>query len=203
MQQRDRVSPNELLLFLILLFGPLAHGLVETGPITAVHLAVTILLASFFLTKLYRGKLELYRTPVDLPVFLFCVISCVSLFTSVYPHAGRSSLYRILTCLGLFYFVVNTQRSKKKISLLCCVLLLSGSIQAVMGLTVTDGEVLGMKVFSGGMYNISLFFRNHSHFAGYLEMLVWLAVGMATVSRGAKRLLLFTLAIDLFLNNAG
>lgn len=163
----------------------------EIWSITAVYIAVIALLFSSLLSALYNGGLRLYRTPVDLPLLLFCILSVCSFFTSVYPYAGREVMYKMITCLALFYFIVNTQRSTKEIYRLCRILVVFNGIYAMLGLVWTVGGLPGLKIFSKGNYDISLFFFNHNHFAGYLELTVWLAVGMATVSRGAGRVLLF------------
>ncbi|MCI5133960.1 MAG: hypothetical protein D3920_02585 [Candidatus Electrothrix sp. AW2] len=47
---RLRITPSNLLLYLILLFGPIAHGLVETWAITVSHISVIVRL-SFLNTK--------------------------------------------------------------------------------------------------------------------------------------------------------
>ena len=191
----SRISLPELLLYLILFFGPVAHGLVETWSITAVHIAVIILLTSVTLTGIYRGSLRLHRTPVDLPIVLFCLVVLFSFFTSVYPYAGREIICKLITCLALFYFIVNTCRGTGKVYRLCLMIVLFSGIYAVLGLIWTNGRLLGFEIFSKGQYDLSLFFVNHNHFAGYLETTVWLAVGLATVSRGAWRLILFVLGI--------
>ncbi|MCI5116181.1 MAG: hypothetical protein D3912_15475, partial [Candidatus Electrothrix sp. AX1] len=193
---RLRITPSDLLLYLILLFGPIAGGLVETWSITAVHVTTILLVSLALLSALYReDELRLYRTPLDLPAVLFLTVAVISACTSVYPHASRILLYRIINCLALFSFIVHTHRETRKLLLLCRVIVLSGGVQAVTGLILTNGSLFGFEVQSHGHYGISLFFANHSHFAGYLELTIWLAVGLATVTRGAERLVLLTLAL--------
>ncbi|MCI5183838.1 MAG: hypothetical protein D3921_15190, partial [Candidatus Electrothrix sp. AW1] len=168
----------------------------ETWSITAVHVTTILLVSLALLSALYReDELRLYRTPLDLPAVLFLTVAVISACTSVYPHASRILLYRIINCLALFSFIVHTHRETRKLLLLCRVIVLSGGVQAVTGLILTNGSLFGFEVQSHGHYGISLFFANHSHFAGYLELTIWLAVGLATVTRGAERLVLLTLAL--------
>jgi hypothetical protein len=52
---RNKVSLDDALLFFLLLFGPLAHGLVETWSITIAHLVI-ISLVSFVGYQLKPGQ---------------------------------------------------------------------------------------------------------------------------------------------------
>ncbi len=188
-------SPTDLLLFLILLFGPIAHGLVEIWTITVVHLAVIALISFTLLISLYQGNFRLYRTSVDLPVLLFCIIALLSLCVSVYPHASRTALYRLFTYLALFYFIVNTQGSWEKLLRLCQVIVIFSGMYAFAGLFWTQGSLLFFEVQSEKGHFISLFFANHCHFAGYLELTLWLAFGLAIYSRKSSKIFFFCIGI--------
>ncbi|WYD79725.1 MAG: O-antigen ligase family protein [Candidatus Electrothrix gigas] len=180
------ITLSDILLYLILLFGPIAGGLVETELLAAAHVTITLLIALSLLTVLYQGRLRLRYTLVDLSLALFFFIAFVSACTAVYPHAARHELFRWVACAALFFFVVNTQQDTKKLLLLCWILVVSSSLHAVLGLMLTASD---------SRSGISLFFANHSHFSGYLEMLVWPAVGLAMISKGEKRILLFGMAV--------
>ncbi|MGB5686014.1 MAG: O-antigen ligase family protein [Candidatus Electrothrix sp.] len=192
---KTKISPDEILLFLLLLFGPLAHGLVETWSITTAHLTVISLISIAVLTRIYKGELKFYRTPTDIPIFFFVLSVLISYGISVYPYASRIIIYKGLTAIALFFYVVNTQRSREKINRLLWVIVILGAMYAVMGLTLIDGDILGFKIFSQKRYNISLFYVNYNHFAGYLEMVFCLSVGLAAASNGGKRILLFGMTV--------
>ncbi|CAK8717398.1 hypothetical protein GKODMF_08990 [Candidatus Electrothrix gigas] len=192
---KNRVSPDEILLFFLLLFGPLAHGTVETWSITTAHLIVICLISIAVLTQVYRGQLKCYRTPVDLPIVLFLLAILISYFTSVAPYTSRTVIYKLLAAVALFFYIIHTHRSRKKINLLLWVIVVLGTIYAVMGLTIIQGDILGFKIFSGRHYNISLFYVNYNHFAGYLELVFCLSVGLTAANRGGKRILLFGMTI--------
>ena len=195
LMSKSKISPDEILLFLLLLFGPLAHGLVETWSITTAHLTVISLVSIAVLTRIYQGELRFYRTPIDLPIFFFIISLLISYCISVYPYASRIIIYKGLTAIALFFYIINTQRSHQKIDRLLWVIVILGALYAVMGLTLIDGDILGFKIFSQKRYNISLFYVNHNHFAGYLELVFCLALGLATANRGGKRIVLFGMII--------
>ncbi|CAK8722693.1 hypothetical protein KKHLCK_11960 [Candidatus Electrothrix laxa] len=192
---KTKISADEILLFLLLLFGPLAHGLVETWSITTAHLTVISLISIAVLTRIYKGELRFYRTPTDIPIFFFVLSVLISYSISVYPYVSRIIIYKGLTAIALFFYIINTQRSHQKVDRLLWVLVILGAIYAVMGLTLINGDILGFKIFSQKRYNISLFYVNHNHFAGYLELVFCLALGLATANRGGKRILLFGITI--------
>lgn len=189
--QKSKVSLDEILLFAILIFGPIAHGLVETWSITIVHVAAISLFSIAVLTKIYRGEFRIYRTPIDIPILFFLIAVFISFSTSVYPYASRIVVYEGITGLIFYFFVVNILRSSEKISRLLWMIVVFGTLYAVMGLILVDGSILGFRIFSKQHYNISLFFVNHNHFAGYLEMVFFLSIGLAMANKGGKRVVLF------------
>ncbi|XCN74783.1 MAG: O-antigen ligase family protein [Candidatus Electrothrix aestuarii] len=190
-----KVSLDEILLFFLLLFGPLAHGLVETWSITIAYIVIIFLVSFVVLTRIYKGNIVYYRTPADILIALFLICIFVSYCLSVYPYASRIVIYKLLAALALFFYIINTQRSREKINLLLWVIVIFGSIYAIMGLTLIDGDFLGFKIYSQSRYNISLFYVNRNHFAGYLEMVFCLAIGLAGALTGGKRILLFGMTV--------
>ncbi|MCW5211475.1 O-antigen ligase family protein [Desulfobulbus sp. TB] len=193
--RKNRISPDEILLFFLLLFGPLAHGTVETWSITTAHLILICLISIAVLTQVYKGQLKCYRTPVDLPIVLFLLAILLSYFTSVTPYTSRTVIYKLLAAVALFFYIIHTQRSREKINLLLWMIVILGTVYAVMGLTIIKGDILGFKIFSGRHYNISLFYVNYNHFAGYLELVFCLSVGLTAANKGGKRILLFGMTI--------
>ncbi|MCI5228050.1 MAG: hypothetical protein D3918_15710, partial [Candidatus Electrothrix sp. AX2] len=91
-----------------MLFGPLAHGTVETWSITTAHLIVICLISIAVLTQVYRGQLKCYRTPVDLPIVLFLLAILISYFTSVAPYTSRTVIYKLLAAVALFFYIIHT-----------------------------------------------------------------------------------------------
>ncbi|WP_339136140.1 MAG: O-antigen ligase family protein [Candidatus Electrothrix sp. GW3-4] len=192
---RNKVSLDEILLFFLLLLGPLAHGLVETWSITVAQLTIISLIALAVLPRVYKGELSCSRTPADIPIFLFLLSLLISYGLSVSPYASRIAISKGLSALALFFYIINTQRSQEKINRLLWLIVIFGTIYAIMGLTLINGEFLGFKIYSQRRYNISLFYVNHNHFAGYLEQVFLLAVGLAVANRGGKRILLFGMTV--------
>jgi O-antigen ligase/Flp pilus assembly protein TadD len=192
---KNKIAPDEILLFLLLLFGPLAYGLVETWSLTTAQLVIVSLVTIAALIRICKGELRFYRTPADIPIFFFIISLLISYSISVYPYASRIVICKGLIAILLFYYIVNTQRSREKINRLLWVIVILGALYAVMGLTLIKGDILGFKIFSRARYHISLFYVNYNHFAGYLELVFCLALGLATANRGGKRVFLFGMTV--------
>ena len=193
--QKNKISPDQFLVFSLLLFGPLAHGLVETWSATIAYLLIIALIAIAVLTRVYRGELICYRTPVDIPIFLFVLAIFISYSTSVAPYESRIVIYKLFSAIALFFYIIHIHRSREKINLLLWVIVILGTIYAVMGLTLIQGDFLGFRIFSQTHYNISLFYVNYNLFAGYLELVFFLSVGLATAHRGGKQIFLFGMTV--------
>ncbi|MCD4818503.1 MAG: O-antigen ligase family protein [Candidatus Cloacimonetes bacterium] len=185
----------EILLISILLFTSLAYGAVETWSITIVHVTVLLILTLKAIQAINKGQIKIYRTPLDIPILLFLILCFFSMFFSVYHYASRIMFYKVITYIVFFYFVINLFRTKKKLNILILVIVIFGSLYATFALIMISGNFLGFKIFSKGNYVISLTYVNRNHFAGFLEMIIWLCIGLALVSKGAKRVLFLCLAV--------
>ncbi|MCI5151014.1 MAG: hypothetical protein D3916_16795, partial [Candidatus Electrothrix sp. MAN1_4] len=105
---KNKISPDQFLVFSLLLFGPLAHGLVETWSVTIAQFLVISLIFIAVLIRVYQGKLTCYRTPVDIPILFFLLAILISYSTSVAPYASRIVIYKLLTAIALFFYIIHT-----------------------------------------------------------------------------------------------
>jgi O-antigen ligase/tetratricopeptide (TPR) repeat protein len=167
---------------------PLAHGTVEVWSVTVFH-AVSVLIAALWMISMVKdGNIRFYRTPLDLPILIFIVLACLSVFISVYPYASRIQLYKVINYAFIFYFVLNTSWNKQELLNLTWFAALFGGIYAIAGVTLVGGELAGFRFFSSYKM-ISLTFVNHNHFAGLMEMVTMLCVALALAYKGSRRAL--------------
>jgi O-antigen ligase/tetratricopeptide (TPR) repeat protein len=178
----------------LLIFAPLAHGAVEVWSITVLQAASIIVLIWWLFLMVYRGRVRIIRTPIDMVVLAFLSIAILSMFTSVYPYASRIQLYRIITYTGIFYIVINTLYNRRPRLLMWGLVLFGGGF-AIVGLVLLGGRLVGLKTTLSGNHYLSLTFVNHNHFAGYMEMITMLTIGFAMAHRGMKRVVLMGLGI--------
>ncbi len=185
---------RHLLIVFLLVFPPLAQGAVRPGAESLVQLAAIAMAALWLASMVRAGRLEVRRTPLDLPIALFLGLAAVSATVSVYPWASRIQLYRLVTYALVFVVLVNTLDSRRAARRLTWIIVLFGAAYAAAALTLADLELLGLEISSRGSHGLSLTFVNRNHFAGYLEMVACLGVGLGLAYRGASRVLLLGLS---------
>ncbi len=105
---------------------------------------------------------------------------------SVYPHATWTELIKLLSYIGVFLVVVNNFTSRKKVRFLVWALVLSGFAIPVFAIAQKfSGTHLAfwfipIESMPFGPY------MNKNHFAGYIGMIIPLAIGLALSGRRAS-----------------
>jgi O-antigen ligase len=104
---------------------------------------------------------------------------------SVYPHATRTELLKILSYLGIFLLIINYVDSKRKLMRISTIIVFSGIIVALLGILQKVAAAPKIYWFWEPIYkkDASFFgpFVNPNHFAGYIEMIVPLSIGLFLV----------------------
>jgi len=107
---------------------------------------------------------------------------------SVYPHATRTELLKILSYLGIFLLIVNYVDSKRKLMRIGTIIVFSGIIVALLGIVQKVASAHKIYWFWEPLYrkDASFFgsFVNPNHFAGYIEMVVPVSIGLFIVKWG-------------------
>lgn len=187
---------QEALLYFLLIFTPLAYGTVEIWSVTILH-AVSIAIITLWAVSMIRsGQIKIYRTPVDMFALILLSLACISVFFSVYPYASRIQIYKLINYALIFYFVVNTFRERQKLFRLSWVIAVFGGLYAFANLLLLIDKSKGSRIFSPDIYSRFITFVNHNHFAGYLEMITLLCIGLAIAYNGIRRLLLIFLSVS-------
>lgn len=173
----------------VVIFSTWVYGAVELWAQMVLQLTIILLTATCLFISIRNERLEIIKTPVDLPILIFITIIGVSYGVSVYPYVSRIQVFKVIIYTFLFFIVIHTINTRERLVCLVTGIVLFGVIYAVAGMIVGKNNLFGMKLFSSGRYNISFTFPNHSHFAGFLELMVWLSLALGFVHRGAKRTL--------------
>ena len=101
---------------------------------------------------------------------------------SICPHATRSELLKILSYLGTFLLIINYVDSKRKFLRISAVIVVSGIIVAILGIAQKVTEAPKIYWFWKPLFreDASFFgpFVNPNHFAGYIEMVIPLSIGL-------------------------
>ncbi|MFC1715385.1 tetratricopeptide repeat protein [Candidatus Poribacteria bacterium] len=180
----DRLVEAGILLLIVI--TPIYYGSVSLSMTTAIEVIILLTLLVWGIGMAIRGKFVLRKNPLDAAVLLFCAYCVVStLFFSRYMHASYTGLALILCIAALYFIVVNNIRSKDQLMRLLVVILLVGCIQAFSHLMQNAAGMFSDS--TGVMLNVG------NHFAGYMVIIIPLAVAMSFVVRdiGKRVLLLF------------
>jgi O-antigen ligase len=101
---------------------------------------------------------------------------------SVYPHATQTELLKIISYLGVFLLIINYVDSKRKLMRISAVIIFSGIVVVFLGIAQKVTEAPKIYWFWKPLFknDASFFgpFVNPNHFAGYVEMIIPLSMGL-------------------------
>ena len=170
----------------LIVFAPIYYGSVDLRMIAIIELTILFMLLVWGAEMGVRGDFVFRRTPLDIVILLFCAYSVVStLFFSRYVYVSHTEL-RLVLCISALYFVVtNHIRSKEQLIRIFVIILLVGFIHAFSHLMQNAAGLL--RASTGTMFNVG------NHFAGYMVIIIPLAVFMSLAVRdiGKRVLLMF------------
>jgi len=139
-----------------------------------------------------RRELRFVRTPLDLPLALFLVIAFASsIFVSVNRYQSFLELYKILACAALFWLMANQPASPWRRRAYLAILVLAGVVVSWLG---AREYVLERIIGRNPSWRIFATFFNPNEVAGYLELVVALAIAAFLWSRWAATRILTTFA---------
>lgn len=181
----------------ILVFSPIARGAVRMWSITPV-LLVAYAMIFLWLIKMVNAKRvnnglgtvpfnkesdavgQSLSVPLNVPILLFAMLAAVSFAFSIYKHDSFYALLKLFTYIGLYYLVVNEFDHKMRKRLIQLVIWIGAGLSAY-GLLQYFG-VFGHSWWVPKRF-LAATYVNHNHFAGYLELVI--PVALAIIS-GAK-----------------
>jgi len=104
---------------------------------------------------------------------------------SVSPHATQTELLKIISYLGVFLIIVNYVDSKRKFMRTSTIIVFGGILVALLGIAQKIGGAQKIYWFWEPIFkkDASFFgsFVNPNHFAGYMEMVIPLSIGLFIV----------------------
>jgi O-antigen ligase/Tfp pilus assembly protein PilF len=170
----------------LIVYTPIYYGSVTLGATTVLELTVLFMVLVWVIGMVVQGNLMFRRTPLDIPIILFCAYSVIStLLFSKYTYASYTGLSLVLCISALYFIVVNHIRSETQLMRLLVVILLVGFIHAFSHLVQNASGLF--RASTGVMLNVG------NHFAGYMVIIIPLAVAMSFVVKdiGKRVLLIF------------
>jgi O-antigen ligase len=178
-----------------LLVGPLAFGGVRPREFAILQTLVALGLGLWALRTWLNPGYRLQWPPVCWFVAAFMVYAVVRYFQADVEYVARLELIRVLVYGWLFFLVLNNLHRQQSVQVLLATLLAVGtviSLYALYQFLTGSPTVLGLpkpEVFRG---RSSGTFICPNHLAGYLEMVLPLALAYLILSRGGAVARIFT-----------
>jgi O-antigen ligase len=169
----------------LLIFSPVARGTVRIWSIT-IFLLVELSLVFIWLWKVTNSdKYTFRKTGLGVPIVIFMVLAVISFIFSIYKNDSFYALLRLSGYIGIYYLVVNEfdhkMRRRLEIFVIC-----AGTGLSLYGLLQYFG-FLNHDWWEPQKFLASTYV-NHNHFAGYIELVIPLAVGMLFSSWRKKQI---------------
>jgi O-antigen ligase len=178
----------------------LAHGAVEPWSVALFEFLAALLLLAWAMKAVSGGHLEIEIPAAALPIFALLLLAVVQSIAytngagqrvslSFDVEATRHSVLILVLLAMLFVIAANVFRTRSRLILLANVLTVFGPL--VAGFALIQNFTWNGRIywFRSTPYSVFGPFVNHNHFAGYMDMLAPIPVGlMLTVVRGQARL---------------
>ncbi len=183
----DRIFKQILMggIAVLLIFAPLARGAAHLWSTTVMFLVIYILLF-LWLFRVSGGGIQrpaLKNPGIDLSIFAFLALAFISAIFSVYKHDSIYAFLRLLGYIGAYYLIAYNFDVTMKRRLLGLVLLI-GTGLSLYGLLQYIGILDHSWWYPSGFLAAS--YVNHNHFAGYLELVIPVAVGLLAQKRAGS-----------------
>jgi O-antigen ligase len=174
---------------LCLLAGVIWFGAVELNFAAPLFVAA-VLLGILWAGKLFAAQVVSWKaSPLHWPVLAFAVYTTIRYFTSPIEYESRVELFRVWL-LTMIYFVCafNLYRTRDRTILFAVLLVLafSESLYGIWQFASRTDNVLDVIRPSGYRGRASGTYICPNHLAGFLEMVIALAVGRTTIQRFSR-----------------
>lgn len=171
-------------LAVMLAFAPIARGAVRTWSITPILLVEAILISTWLLKVVNSGSYRFKLTALDIPLGIFTLLAIASFIVSIYKYDSLYALLMLLGYIGVYYVVAEEFDSKMRWNLGRYLIFL-GTGLSFYGLL----QYLGIFAHPWWVPNnfLAATYVNHNHFAGYLELVIPLAMALFLTAKPALK----------------
>lgn len=202
----DRAKPGSqiirYLVYVLLIFTPLARGSELPWALTIIHLITLLGLTVVLIQRALAWNWRLPKTTMNKALAVLLVLTFVAACFSKIPWF---SLWAAVLCLDyviLFYLVIETVTTRAQLRQLVYVVMGISVVLTVLGLLKLSGNNpfawwnYAASTLNRDMAASSSTFNNPNRFAGYLEMALPLTLGMLFAGyKGGQRILIVYLAL--------
>lgn len=169
----------ELGILALIVVPPVLFGAVLSPHITMIQIIIWGLGWLWVVKSLLKQSIRYISAPLDLPLLLFLIWGGVNLLTSTSQHRTELALSLLGSYAILYGLIVQQLRTVRRVVGLAFLLVLVGCGESIFGLVqYLSGAttVLGHPTPNIGTLNATYF--NHNHFAGFLILIMPVALGL-------------------------
>jgi O-antigen ligase len=158
----------------LLIFPPILRGAVRIWSITPVIFLI-VLLVFLWLWRLNNNKEYKFKpTALDKPIIAFALLLVITFIFSINKYDSFNALLRLICYAGLYYMIVNVFDSNM-IKRMIVLMIFMGTALSLYGL-MQYFNFLPHSWWSSQNF-LSSTYVNHSHFSGYLELVIPVTIG--------------------------
>lgn len=163
------------LLYVLLIFTPLARGSVHNWHHTVIEIFAVSMLSLLLLEKAVTDEPKYRKTVMDLPIIALVVLVLISTFFSQAIYNSIEALGLLISYVVIFYCVIYSIRTRSDVIELVYVLCGMALLLTTIGLLKSGGITPSIWLYEELRYSkvfVSGVFGNYNHMAGYLEMVL-------------------------------
>ena len=169
-------------IYALLVFTPLARASVQGWAVTTIHLVTLIALAAFLLEKSITWDWKWIKTSLDKPIVFLLALCVLSSIFSLHKVTSLWAFILLLNYLVIYYLVIHTTRTRVQFRQLVYLIIGVGTFLAIFGLVknflANPFPWWDYPEIYKNVYRVTATFGNANNFAGYMEMVIPLLLGM-------------------------
>lgn len=192
-------------LLAVLMAAPLAFGAVQPWTWTGMGIAIVLLALAWAIQRVRAGSLTLPWSPLFLPLMVALGVALVQLFAGMTLDAAATrestiklAIYALLFLVALQCFSGASSRRWRRLALAVTVYACALALFAILQFFASPGVLYGIIKPRWGGYIFGPYV-SHNNYAGLMEMLIPLGLGLALTLRPrhpGRPLLLFAVLIS-------
>lgn len=190
-------------IYALLIFTPLARASVQGWAITTIHLVTLIALTAFLLEKSITWDWKWIKTPLDKPIIFLLALCMLSSIFSLHKVTSLWAFILLLNYLVIYYLVIHTIRTRVQFRQLVYLIIGIGTFLAIFGLVknfLTNPFLWwDYPEIYKNVYRVTATFGNANNFAGYMEMVIPLLLGMFLTGLRRPKIIIMVCLVFLFI----
>ncbi|MBC8420953.1 MAG: O-antigen ligase family protein [Desulfobacterales bacterium] len=190
-------------LYALLIFTPLARASVQDWAVTVIHMVTLIALTAFLLERCLSRDWEWIRTPLDMPIICLLAVCLLSSIFSLYKAASLWAFILLVNYVLIYYLVIQAIRTRAQFMHLVHLIIGIAAFLAIFGLAKSSGTNpfpwWDYPELHEDAFRVAATFGNANNFAGYMEMVILLTLGLLLTGLKVPRIIMMLCLIFLFI----